>query len=121
MAIGCTISPILFALIMRVIPRAAEGGASPADFRGGCYMPPLKTFTDDTTILCSKENKTRRKYVVTFFKLLLVSAAGVTPKHSVILFPTLSLQKFTSPSPPTSLVTTVSFPAPINIIVVMSS
>ncbi|GFO35031.1 reverse transcriptase [Plakobranchus ocellatus] len=45
---------------MEVILRAAEGSASPADLGGVCYMPPVKAFIDDTTILCSKENKTRR-------------------------------------------------------------
>ncbi|GFN82450.1 polyprotein [Plakobranchus ocellatus] len=61
-AMGCTISPILFVLAMEVM-RAAEGSASPADLGGGCYMPPLKAFIDDTTILCSKENETRRMLV----------------------------------------------------------
>ncbi|GFO01985.1 reverse transcriptase [Plakobranchus ocellatus] len=57
-AIGRTISPILFALAMEVIPRAAEGSASPADLDRGCFMPPVKAFIDDITIPCSKENKT---------------------------------------------------------------
>ncbi|GFO26816.1 reverse transcriptase [Plakobranchus ocellatus] len=47
----CTTSPILFVLAMEVILRAAGGSASPADLGGGCYIPPLKTFIDDTTIL----------------------------------------------------------------------
>ncbi|GFN98475.1 hypothetical protein PoB_002498100 [Plakobranchus ocellatus] len=43
---------------------AVEGGtASPADFGRGCYMPTLKAFMDDTMILCSKENETRRMLV----------------------------------------------------------
>ena len=58
-AMGCTISPILFVLAMEVILKAAEGSASPADLGGGCQMPPLKAFMDDTTILCSKEEETR--------------------------------------------------------------
>ncbi|GFO47349.1 reverse transcriptase [Plakobranchus ocellatus] len=59
-SIGCTISPILFVLAMGVILRAAEESANPPDLDCGCYMPPLKAFVDDTTILCSKENKTLR-------------------------------------------------------------
>ncbi|GFO36626.1 reverse transcriptase [Plakobranchus ocellatus] len=49
-AMGCTISPILFAMAMEVILKAAEV----------CSMPPLKAFMDDTSIICSKEDETRR-------------------------------------------------------------
>ncbi|GFN95632.1 reverse transcriptase [Plakobranchus ocellatus] len=42
---------------MEVTLRAAKGGASPTDLSGGCYMPSLGAFMDDTTILCSKENE----------------------------------------------------------------
>ncbi|GFN83882.1 reverse transcriptase [Plakobranchus ocellatus] len=59
-AMGCTVSPILFVLAMEVILRAVEGSVSPEDLRGGCIMPPLKAFVDDITILCSKKNETRR-------------------------------------------------------------
>ncbi|GFO32390.1 reverse transcriptase [Plakobranchus ocellatus] len=59
-AMGCTISPILFVMAMEVILKAAEGSAGPASLGGGCPMPPLKEFMDDTTIICSKEDKTRR-------------------------------------------------------------
>ncbi|GFO02608.1 reverse transcriptase [Plakobranchus ocellatus] len=48
---------------MEIIMREAEGSASPADLCSGCYMPPLKDFMDDTKILCSKENETRRMLV----------------------------------------------------------
>ncbi|GFO23738.1 reverse transcriptase [Plakobranchus ocellatus] len=57
---GCTISPILFVMAMEVILKAAEGSAGPANLGGGCSMPPLKAFMDDTTIICSKEDDTRR-------------------------------------------------------------
>ncbi|GFS08984.1 reverse transcriptase [Elysia marginata] len=57
---GCTISPILFVMVMEVILKAAEGSAGPADLGGRCSMPPLKAFMDDTTIICSKEDETRR-------------------------------------------------------------
>ncbi|GFN73592.1 reverse transcriptase [Plakobranchus ocellatus] len=59
-AMGCTISPILFAMAMEVTLKAAEGSAGPADLGDGCSMPPLKAFMDDTTIICSKEDETRR-------------------------------------------------------------
>ncbi|GFN80555.1 reverse transcriptase [Plakobranchus ocellatus] len=62
-SMGCTLSPILFVLAMEVILRAVEGGESSADLGGGCYMPSLKAFMDDTTILCSKENETHRMLV----------------------------------------------------------
>ncbi|GFN76057.1 reverse transcriptase [Plakobranchus ocellatus] len=57
---GCTISPILFVMAMEVILKAAEGSAGPANLGGGCSIPPLKAFMDDTTIICSKEDETRR-------------------------------------------------------------
>ncbi|GFO48358.1 reverse transcriptase [Plakobranchus ocellatus] len=60
---GCTISLILFVLALEVIFRAAERGASPADLGCGCYMPSLKAFMDDTSLLCFKENETRRMLV----------------------------------------------------------
>ncbi|GFN92196.1 reverse transcriptase [Plakobranchus ocellatus] len=56
-AMGCTISPILFVMAMEVILKAAEGSAGPANLGGGCSMPPLKAFMDDTTII--KEDETR--------------------------------------------------------------
>ncbi|GFO00759.1 reverse transcriptase [Plakobranchus ocellatus] len=59
-AMGCTIPPILFVMAMEVILKAAEGSAGPANLGGGCSMPPLKAFMDDTTIICSKEDETRR-------------------------------------------------------------
>ncbi|GFO42668.1 reverse transcriptase [Plakobranchus ocellatus] len=59
-AMGCTISPILFVMAMEVILKAAEGSAGPANLGGGCSMLPLKAFMHDTTIICSKEDETRR-------------------------------------------------------------
>ncbi|GFS19544.1 hypothetical protein ElyMa_005034800 [Elysia marginata] len=35
---------------MEVILKAAEGSAGPARLRGRCSMPPVKAFSDDTTI-----------------------------------------------------------------------
>ena len=59
-AMGCTISPILFVLAMEVTLKAAGENARPANLGDGCYMPPLKAFMDDTTILCSNESETRQ-------------------------------------------------------------
>ncbi|GFO50091.1 reverse transcriptase [Plakobranchus ocellatus] len=51
---------ILFVMAMGVILKATEGSAGPASLGSGCSMPPLKAFMDDTTIICSKEDETRR-------------------------------------------------------------
>ncbi|GFN92499.1 reverse transcriptase [Plakobranchus ocellatus] len=59
-AMGCTISPILFVMAMEVILKAAEGNAGPVNLGGRCSMPPLKASMDDTTVICSKEDGTRR-------------------------------------------------------------
>ncbi|KAK3759133.1 hypothetical protein RRG08_033378 [Elysia crispata] len=59
-AMGCTISPILFVMAMEVILKAAKDSAGPSNLGGGCYMPPLKVFMDDTTIICSNEDEARR-------------------------------------------------------------
>ncbi|GFO10056.1 reverse transcriptase [Plakobranchus ocellatus] len=70
---------------MEVILRAAEGDASPADLGGGCFMPPLKAFMDDTTILCSKENETRRM-LVRLDALMKWSRMSLKPTKSGSLF-----------------------------------
>ena len=57
-AMGCTVSPILFVLAMQVLLKAAERKANPANLGKGCQMPPLKAFMDDTTILSSTESET---------------------------------------------------------------
>ncbi|GFN82312.1 polyprotein [Plakobranchus ocellatus] len=59
-AMGCTISPILFVVAKEVIWKAAEGTAVPANLVGGCSMSPLKASVDDTIVICSKEDETRR-------------------------------------------------------------
>ncbi|GFO34521.1 reverse transcriptase [Plakobranchus ocellatus] len=59
-AMGCTISPILFVIAMEVILKATEGSANPSNLGDACSMPPLKAFIDDTTIICSKEDETRQ-------------------------------------------------------------
>ena len=56
---GCTISPILFFVVREHIFEAAEGSADPTNLDGVCYIPTLKAFMDDTTIICSNEDETR--------------------------------------------------------------
>ena len=57
---GCTISPILFVMALEVILKTAEDSAGPANLGGICHMPPLKAFMDDTTIIGSNQEETRR-------------------------------------------------------------
>ncbi|GFN85575.1 reverse transcriptase [Plakobranchus ocellatus] len=59
-AMACTTSPTLFVMTMEVILKAAESSAGPANLGGGCSMPSLKAFMDDTTNIYSKEDETRR-------------------------------------------------------------
>ncbi|GFR94463.1 reverse transcriptase [Elysia marginata] len=59
-AMGCTTSPVLFVMTLEFILKAAEGSAGPANRGGGFSIPPSKAFMDDTTIICSKEEETRR-------------------------------------------------------------
>ena len=57
---GCTISPTLSVMAMEVILKAGEDSAGPANLGGGSYMAPLKAFMNDTAIICSKKDETRR-------------------------------------------------------------
>jgi hypothetical protein len=50
-AMGCSISPILFVLAMQIILKAAENAANGPDLWEGCNMPPLKAYRNDTTVL----------------------------------------------------------------------
>ncbi|GFO27567.1 alpha-2-macroglobulin [Plakobranchus ocellatus] len=45
---------------MEVILRTAEGSVGHTNLGGGCSMSLLKAFMDDTTVICSKEDETRR-------------------------------------------------------------
>ena len=56
-AMGCAVSPILFVMAMQVLLKATEHQAAPANLGGGCFMPPLKAFMDDTTIIASEESE----------------------------------------------------------------
>ncbi|GFN76670.1 reverse transcriptase [Plakobranchus ocellatus] len=46
-AMGCIISPVLFAFAMEVIHSVAEGNANPTDLESGCNIRSLKTFIDN--------------------------------------------------------------------------
>ena len=59
-AMGSTISPILFVMAMEVILKASEGSAGPVNLGCGRYIPPLKASTDNTTVTCSNEAETLR-------------------------------------------------------------
>ncbi|GFO02404.1 reverse transcriptase [Plakobranchus ocellatus] len=84
-AMGCTISPILFVMAMEVILKAAEGSAGPANLGGGCSMPPLKAFMDDTTSICSKEDETRRMLtrLDDLMSCASISGASLNPARSL--------------------------------------
>jgi hypothetical protein len=58
-AAGCTVSPILFVMAMQLILKASENAAEGPDLGGGCRMPPLKAFLDDTTVLSPNEGQAR--------------------------------------------------------------
>ena len=59
-AMGCTISPILFVMAMQVILKAAESFAKGPKLDEGYHFPPLKAFMDDTTILTTDEGQARK-------------------------------------------------------------
>lgn len=54
-AMGCTVSPVHFVLVVQVILRSAEAQCSDANLGGDLHMPTLKAFMDDTTVLASQE------------------------------------------------------------------
>ncbi|GFO21773.1 reverse transcriptase [Plakobranchus ocellatus] len=54
-AMVCTIFPNLFSWLWKLSSEHQRG----CEAGGGNCMPRLKTFMDDTAILCSKENETR--------------------------------------------------------------
>ena len=59
-AMGCSLSPILFVLVMQLLLKAIENNAEIVELGGGLQMPPVKVFMDSTTILSSKESTTRK-------------------------------------------------------------
>jgi hypothetical protein len=58
-AMGCTVSPVLFVLAMQVILKATEAEGKAAHIGEGVYMPPLKAFMDDTTVIQNGEKRTK--------------------------------------------------------------
>ena len=59
-AMGCTVSPILFVLAMQVILKAAEYEADTVCLGEGVNIPPLKAFMDDTTVMSNKAAKAQQ-------------------------------------------------------------
>ena len=59
-AMGCAISPILFVMAMEIILKAAMTSANLTDLGNGYITPPLKAFMDDTTVLSTQEDETRK-------------------------------------------------------------
>ena len=59
-AMGCSVSPILFVLAMQLLLKVTENSAEIVELGGGLQIPPVKAFMDDTTILSSKESTTRK-------------------------------------------------------------
>ncbi|KAK3800495.1 hypothetical protein RRG08_043814 [Elysia crispata] len=53
--LGCSISPILFAMAMEVVRKKAYRSAGPQNLGDGCYMSPFKALMDDTTIIFPNE------------------------------------------------------------------
>src|SRR5215469_5308480 len=56
-AMGCTVSPVLFVLAMQVLLKAVEPSTEDAHLGKGVHMPPLQAFMDDTTILTNRKAK----------------------------------------------------------------
>ena len=57
-AMGGSVSPILFILAMQLLLKAIENNADIVELGGEFQMPPVKAFIDNTTILSSKESTT---------------------------------------------------------------
>ena len=57
-AMGCSVPPILFVLAMQRLLKTTENNVEVVELSGGCQMPPVQAFMDDTTILPFKESIT---------------------------------------------------------------
>ena len=53
-AMGCTISPSLFVLAMQILLKAGSN-IPEAHIGKGVYMPPIKAFMDDTTLIMNRK------------------------------------------------------------------
>ena len=54
-ATGCTISPSPFVLAMQILLKAAGSNIPEAHIGKGVYMPPIKAFMDDTTLIMNRK------------------------------------------------------------------
>ena len=52
---GCTISPSLFVLAMQILLKATGSNIPEAHIGKGVYMPPIKAFMDDTTLIMTRK------------------------------------------------------------------
>ena len=69
-AMGCTVSPVLFILSMQLLLKATESKSNFVELGKGCQMPLVKAFMDDTTILSPKESTTRK--LISFMDELMI-------------------------------------------------
>ena len=69
-AMGCTVSPVLFVLSMQLLLKATESISNFVELARGCQMPPVKASMDDTTIISSKESTTRK--LISFMDELMI-------------------------------------------------
>ena len=57
---GCTISPLLFVLVMEIVTRSSQAEFVGVQGADGVVRPPLRSFMDDITVICSEPARTRR-------------------------------------------------------------
>ena len=87
-AMGCTVSPILFVLAMQVLLKATEATAAPVKLGKGSIMPPLKAFMDDTTVM-SNNASSMKEILARLDQLIMWSRMKFKPAKSR----SLSLEK----------------------------
>ena len=59
-SMGCAISPSLFVLAMQIVLNAVGAGIHEAREGRGVYMPSIKAFMDDTTIILNRKQIVQR-------------------------------------------------------------
>ena len=69
-AMGCTVSPVLFVLPMQLLLKVTERKSNLVELGRGCQMQSVKAYMDDTTILSSKESTTRK--LISFMNELII-------------------------------------------------
>ena len=69
-AMGFTVSPVLFILSMQLLLKVTESKSSFVELGRGCQMPLVKSFMDDMTILSSRESTTQN--LISFMDELMI-------------------------------------------------